>query len=72
MPIHQRIPALIATTLILSAIGCEQNENERLADMAEKHLERQAEQNRQIAELQQQVAEGTKRLVEVDAESRKG
>jgi hypothetical protein len=38
--------------------------------MAEKHLDRQAEQNRQMSELQRQVAEGANRLVEADAKAR--
>jgi hypothetical protein len=48
--------------------GCE--EEERLAEMAERHLERQAEQNRQMADLHKEVAEGTRQLVEADARAR--
>ena len=61
---------LIATMLILTVIGCNENENKRLADMAEKHLDRQAEQNRQMSELQHEVAQGTRLLVEADAKAR--
>jgi hypothetical protein len=41
-----------------------------MVEMAEKHLDRQAEQGRQMAELQREVAEGSRRLVEADAEAR--
>jgi hypothetical protein len=54
----------------LTAAGCEEDEERRSAEMAEKHLERQAEQNRQMAELHREVAEGTRRLVEADARTR--
>ena len=60
----------IAAMLILTAIGCNENENTRLAEMAERHLDRQAEQNRQMVELQHEVAEGSRRLVEADAKAR--
>lgn len=56
--------------LILTAIGCDDDENSRLAEMAERHLQRQAEQNRQMNELHREVAEGTRRLVEADAQTR--
>ncbi|REK48392.1 MAG: hypothetical protein DWQ46_02355 [Planctomycetota bacterium] len=57
--------------LIVTAIGCDENENQRLADMAERHLRNQAEQNRRMADLQKEVAEGARRLVEADAQARK-
>ncbi len=49
--------------------GCS-SQDERLARFAEQAVERQAEQNRRMADLQQQVAEGSRRLVEADAQSR--
>lgn len=58
----------IITMWIVAAIGCD--EDTRLAEMAERHFERQAEQNRQMAELQHEVAEGTRQLVEADAKAR--
>ena len=67
---HTRLILLIAPMLILTAIGCNEDENKRLADMAEKNLDRQAEQNRQMSELQHEVAEGTRLLVEADSKSR--
>jgi hypothetical protein len=60
---------LIATILIPTAIGCD--EEERLVKMAEEHLERQADQNRRMSELQKHVAEGARQLVEADANARK-
>ena len=54
--------------LIVTAIGCD--EDERLVQMAERHLARQAEQNRQMVDLQKEVAEGTRQLVEADARAR--
>ncbi|MCY2995964.1 MAG: hypothetical protein NTY19_50155 [Planctomycetota bacterium] len=58
----------IAAGLMLTAIGCD--ENTRLAEMAERHLDRQAEQNRQMVELQRQVADGSRELVAADAKAR--
>ena len=70
MLIH-KIPTIpIAVMLMLTVIGCNENENQRLAEMAEKNLERQAEQNRRMSELQHEVAEGSRRLVEADAKAR--
>lgn len=56
--------------LVLVAIGCRDDENKRLAEMAERNLERQTQQQIRNTELQHQVAEGTKRLVEADAAAR--
>lgn len=61
----------IAAILMLTAIGCDENENKRLAEMAERHLDRQSEQNQRMSELQREVAEGSRRLVEADAKARK-
>lgn len=58
----------IVAALILTVIGCD--ENARLAEMAERHLDRQAEQNRQMAELHRQVADGSRELVAADAKAR--
>ena len=59
----------IVAALILTVIGCD--ENARLAEMAERHLDRQAEQNRQMAELHRQVADGSRELVAADAKAPK-
>ncbi|WP_345320100.1 hypothetical protein [Novipirellula rosea] len=41
----------LAMIVTLTTIGCEENENRRLADMSERHEQRQAEQNRQATKL---------------------
>ncbi len=70
MQLHKKILAPTAAALMLMAIGCDEDKSKRLAEMAERHLERQAEQNRQVTELQREVAEGSRRLVEADAKAR--
>ncbi|REK24083.1 MAG: hypothetical protein DWQ42_13565 [Planctomycetota bacterium] len=59
-----------AAILAVTVAGCNENENARLATMAEKNLDRQVEQNRRLSELQREVAEGSRRLVEADAKAR--
>jgi hypothetical protein len=62
---------LITLTLILlTSIGCNSDENARVAELATQQLERQADQNRRMSELQQEVASGSRELVEADAKSR--
>ena len=62
---------LITLTLILlTSIGCNSDENARVAELATQQLERQADQNRRMSELQQEVASGSRELVEADARSR--
>lgn len=51
-------------------IGCDEEENNCLPEMIERHLERQAEQTRQVTNLQREVAEGSRRPVEADAQAR--
>jgi hypothetical protein len=70
MRTHTLPVTLIAPMLIMTAIGCDDNENKRLADMAERHLERQSEQNHRMSELQHEVAQGARQLVEADAKAR--
>jgi len=62
------VAALIALAII-SLVGCD--EDERLARLSEKAADRQASQNQEMTKLNREVAEGTKRLVKADAESRK-
>ena len=57
--------------LMWATIGCDENENARLAQMAEQNLQRQAEQNQRMADLQREIAAGTQLLVQADAEARK-
>jgi hypothetical protein len=55
---------------MLTVNGCRTDENRRLAELAERQLERQSEQNRRLADMQHEVAEGSRRLVEADARAR--
>ena len=55
--------------LIVLWIGCDETDP-RVAQVAMESTRRQAEQNKQMAELQQHVAEGTKQLVEADSQAR--
>jgi len=57
-----------AAVSIASLCGC--GDDARLARMAESAANRQAEQNKEMAQLNREVAEGTKLLVEADANSR--
>lgn len=60
------LPAILLICLI---VGCGSND-ERLVTMANEHECRQAEQTLRMADLEKQIAEGSKKLVEADAESR--
>jgi hypothetical protein len=55
--------------LIVLMIGCSETDP-RVVQVAMESTRRQAEQNRQMGELQQHVAEGTKQLVDADAQAR--
>ena len=63
---------LILTVILVvgPTIGC-QNDDARIAEMAQRQADREAEHSRQMAQLQQQVAEGSRHLVEADADTRK-
>ena len=56
-------PLLIATTLI----GCE--EDKELAALAKEANRQQSDQNQEMAKLNREVAEGSKRLIEAEAEA---
>lgn len=60
--------AIVTALALILLTGC--SENEKLAQMAEKAADRQAGQNKEMARLNREVAEGTKLLVEADAEAR--
>lgn len=62
--------AIVLIAAILTANGCRSDENRRIAELAERQLERQNEQNRRLADMQHEVAEGSRRLVEADAQAR--
>ncbi len=61
----------VVTTLILlmTTIGCE-SKNERVTRMATEHAKQQAKQSQQMLEAQQEVARGSRQLVESDARAR--
>jgi hypothetical protein len=66
-----RKPAyLTLLVLVLPTIGCRSSTDEKLVEMAREHASRQAESQRQMSDLQMQVAEGAKELVESDAKAR--
>jgi len=57
-------------TIVVIAIGC-QDDNKRMAEQASRHATQQAELSRVTIELQTELAEGAKHLVEADAEARR-
>jgi hypothetical protein len=61
--------SIVCITLMATLSGCSRSD-ERLIEMSQQSLGRQAEQNRQMAEQNQQIAEATRRLVEADAFAR--
>jgi hypothetical protein len=67
---HRSLKPWITTPWIISMIvmsGCD----DRAAQVAREAADRQAQQNQSMAELNREVAAGTKRLVEADAQTRK-
>jgi hypothetical protein len=64
MRINHAMCMTILLVLIATMIGCE--EDEQLARMAQEHARRQAAQSQQMAQLQQEVAQGTRELVEAN------
>ena len=70
MQTHKLLVRSIVVILMATTIGCNENGNKQLAEMAERHSQRQAEQSKQMADLQHEVAEGSRLLVEADARAR--
>jgi len=60
---------MLVILLMLVIVGCTNNDD-RLVEMAREHAARQAESQRQMTDLQKQVAEGSRQLVESDAKAR--
>ncbi len=60
---------LIVLTLPILTLGCSSGSDD-LAWFAQQATEQQAEQNRRMADLQQEVAKGSRELVEADAKAR--
>ena len=66
-----RIPTYLAIPLLLlPMIGCRGSADEKLVEMAREHAVREAESQRQMVDLQKQVADGSRQLVEADAKAR--
>jgi hypothetical protein len=63
-------PVILVILLTLLMIGCTSSTDERLLEQAKEHAARQAETQKQMARLQQEVAEGSHKLVEADAKAR--
>lgn len=59
-----------AAWLALAALSPGCDSNERVVQVATEAANRQAEQNQRMAELQREVTEGTRRLVEAEADAR--
>ena len=55
--------------LILVIFGCS-SRDERLVELAREHAAQQAESQRRMTDLQKQVADGSRQLVEADARAR--
>ena len=68
MRVHHTACITMLLVLVVTMTGC--SDDERLTRMAEEHARRQAAQSQQMAELQGQVAQGAKELVEADARAR--
>jgi hypothetical protein len=60
---------ILLASLLIGLTGCG-SDDERLLKMAQDHEAQQAAQNQRMADLQKSVAEGSKRLIETEAESR--
>jgi hypothetical protein len=60
---------MLLVPLVLLTSGGE-SDDERLVEMARERAARQAEQSRQMAQLQQDLSAGSRRLVEADAQAR--
>ena len=63
------ITAVVTVLAVVLLTGCD--EDEKVARVATQAADRQAEQNKEMARVNRQVAAGTKRLVKADAEARK-
>lgn len=61
---------VIVTVAILALMTAGCNSDQRLAEMASRSMEIQAEQNAQTAEMQKDIAAGARQLVEADAAAR--
>ena len=62
---------MILIAMLGGLVGCDEDENARVAAVAQQAADRQAQQNEEMARLNREVAEGTRRLVEDGAEARR-
>lgn len=67
---HRSLSITIAIIGLLIA-GCGDQRDERLAAVSVEAVRQQAEQNRRMVDLQEQVAVGSRRLVEADTQARR-
>ena len=61
------IPTIVLLAVCSVLAGC--GEDKRLAEMANENAQRQAAQNQEMARLNREIAEGSKRLVAANAEA---
>ena len=64
-----RTARILLISTILMTPACD-DENERIAEMAQEHARSQAEQTRETTKIQRELAEGARKLVEADARAR--
>jgi hypothetical protein len=56
---------------VVGVVGCSDPPDERIIEMAREQAARQAEQSRLMAKMQNEIMQGSRQLVEADAESRR-
>jgi hypothetical protein len=61
---------MIPIAIILIVAGC-QSDSDRVAELASRHATQQAELSRETVKLQNELVEGTRKLVEADAQARR-
>jgi hypothetical protein len=66
---EQAIRTILTLTSVAITVGCD--ESRRLAEQAARNTEMQASQNHEMARVNREVAEGSRRLVAADAEARR-
>ena len=67
---HKSPLTVLLIAILITTSGCRSDENRRIAELAERQLERQHEQNQRLADMQQEVAAGSRRLVEAETQAR--
>jgi hypothetical protein len=59
-----------AIPLLIVFLGCDPKPDSRIAEMAREQAAHQAQQQREFAAMQKELAEGSRRLVEAEAKAR--